>query len=158
MVKEIQLSNSNVVCLVDDEDYSILSRYTWRIDPKGYVVTNFCGTTVRIHRFILNPPKNAQVDHKNNKKWDNQKHNLRLATNTENQRNVPKTPRKTSSKYKGVHARKDREHRKDKWVARIAVDGKRIHLGYFNSEEEAALAYNNAAMKYFGEFANLNKL
>ncbi len=152
-MKEIKLSNSDVSCLVDDEDYPILSRYTWRIDPKGYIVTNFNGTTLRIHRLILNPPKNIQIDHKNNKKFDNQKHNLRLATNTQNQQNVLKTKRKTSSKYKGVHWRKDANI----WVARIAVNGKRIHLGFFGTELEAAKAYNEAAIGYFGEFANLNE-
>jgi hypothetical protein len=157
-MQPIYMSNSIYPAFVDDEDFPLLNRYTWHVDPKGYVVTSLFGTTVRLHRFILNAPKNMQVDHINGDKLNNTKTNLRLATNTQNQQNVPKTPRQTSSKFKGVHSRKDREHRKDKWVARIAVNGKRLHLGYFNSETEAALAYNEAAVKYFGEFANLNKL
>ena len=43
-----------------------------------------------------------------------------------------------------------------KWTAQIKVDGKHIHLGYFQSEKEAAKAYDKAALKYFGEFANPN--
>jgi hypothetical protein len=149
------MSNSIFPTFVDDEDFPLLNRYTWRIDPKGYVVTSLYGTTVRIHRFILNPPKNIQVDHINGDKLNNTKGNLRFATNTENQRNVPKiTSKITSSKYKGVHFRKDN----GKWSARIGVCGKRLSLGLHDSESEAAKAYNKAALEYFGEFAKLNEI
>jgi hypothetical protein len=151
-MKTIQVSNNENLVMVDDDDYSILSRYTWNIDPKGYVVTNLNKTTIRMHRFILNPPKDMQIDHINGIKHDNRKCNLRLATNTQNQRNVPKTKRKTSSKYKGVHWRKDM----NKWASRIACEGKRIYLGYYDDEIEAAKAYNIKALELFGEFAKLN--
>ena len=143
---------------VDSEDYPILSRYSWHLDAKGYVVTNFCGTTVRIHRLILNPSKDDQVDHKNRNKLDNQKGNLRLCDNTLNQANTVKREyvngRKTSSKYKGVHWRKDVK----KWNARLSHKNKRIALGFFDSEEDAARAYNEKALEVWGEFANINNI
>jgi hypothetical protein len=153
-MKTIQVSNNENLVMVDDEDYPILSRYTWNIDPKGYVVTNLNKTTIRMHRFILNPPKDMQIDHINGIKHDNRKCNLRLATNTQNQRNTFKRKRETSSKYKGVHWRKDM----GKWASRIAYEGKRIYLGYYDDETEAAEAYNMKALELFGEFANLNKI
>jgi hypothetical protein len=157
-MKPIYMSNSIFPTFVDDEDFPLLNRYTWRIDTKGYVVTGLCGTTVRLHRFILNPPKNIQIDHINGDKLNNTKTNLRFATNTENQRNVPKrktvNKKPTTSKYKGVHWKKEAR----KWIARIAVNKERIHLGQFNSEEEAAKAYNKAASIHFGEFAKLNQI
>jgi hypothetical protein len=157
-MKKIKLSNADDYTLVDDEDYPILSRYTWRKDPKGYAVTGFMGTTIRLHRFILNPPKDVQIDHVNCEKLDNRKSNLRKATNTENQRNVKKKTsvngRKMSSKYKGVNLRKCT----GKFIARISVNGERLFLGNFLTEEEAAHAYNEAAYIHFGEFARLNKV
>jgi hypothetical protein len=157
-MKPIYMSNSISPTFVDDEDFPLLNRYTWHVDPKGYVVTSLYGTTVRLHRFILNPPNNVQIDHINGDKLNNCKENLRLATNTENQRNVPKrkeiNKKPTSSKYKGVYFRKDAK----KWVARIAVDGERIHLGMYDNEEKAARMYNAWAKDYFGEFAVLNQI
>lgn len=62
--------------------------------------------------------------------------------------------KKTSSKYKGVHWRKDI----NKWVARISHRNKRIHLGCFDDEREAAKAYNEKALELWGEFARLNEI
>lgn len=139
---------------VDDEDYPILSRYAWHIDAKGYVVTSFANTTVRLHRMILNPHKKVQIDHKDNNKRNNQKFNLRPCDNSLNQMNTFKrvyaTP--TSSNYKGVHWKNS----EGKWQARIGHNNKRYHLGYHECEHEAAKAYNKRAIELFGEFAKLN--
>ncbi len=83
---------------------------------------------------------------------------MRLCTSADNSHNYSK-PRHyrgnpTSSIYKGVSWRP----RTKKWQARIRVDYKAIHLGYFNSEIEAAERYNEAAKEHFGEFAWLNKI
>jgi hypothetical protein len=155
-MKILALGNSAETALVDEEDFPILSRYSWRIDPKGYVVTGMCGTTVRLHRFILNPNKNVQLDHKNHNKLDNRKDNLREATNSQNQHNVPKTKRVTSSRYKGVHLRKDLKEKQ--WSARGSLGNKRVTLGYYLTEEEAAEAYNTFARENYGEFACLNEI
>lgn len=81
------------------------------------------------------------------------KKNCRWATFSENSMNRP-AYKKSTSKYKGVSKRKDRRH----FYATIKVKGTNIYLGSFLNEKEAALAYNEAAKKYHGEFATLNKV
>lgn len=97
------------------------------------------------------------IDHINNNTFDNRKINLRICTNNENQRNRRKLS-KASSKYKGVCFAKYTK----KWQASIEIrmDGKRnnIYLGQYYDEKDAAKAYNDAAIKYFGEFAKLNTI
>ena len=96
-------------------------------------------------------PRNL-IDHVNLVTSDNRWSNLRPASKMENQRNAK--PRGVSSKYKGINLRKDN----DLWRARISVGNKRIDLGSFECEHEAALVYNQAAIKYFGSYAWLNKV
>lgn len=94
-----------------------------------------------------------QVDHINNVKDDNRIVNLREATNAENSKNK-KAQVGGSSKYKGVCWYKS----SSKWSAQIRVNYKKIHLGHYDNEEEAALAYNKAALELFGEFAKINEI
>jgi hypothetical protein len=91
------------------------------------------------------------VDHINGNGLDNRKSNLRICTHQQNCENSRKR-KKSFSKYKGVYWSKNAK----KWVAQITIDGKSKHLGYFELEEDAAAAYDKAAVKYFGEFACLN--
>jgi hypothetical protein len=78
---------------------------------------------------------------------------LRLCMIKENSRNsIAKKSNKSG--YKGVMWRKNRL----KWISKINIDGKRFYLGTFENKTDAALAYNRAAEKYFGEFAYLNKI
>jgi len=104
-----------------------------------------------MHREMMNAPAGMLVDHRNGDNLDNRRSNLRLATPTENSCNRRK---KTggSSRYKGVTFNR----RSGKWFARIRIHGKCIFLGTFESEVEAARAYDAAAKKYHGEFACLN--
>lgn len=88
------------------------------------------------------------VDHINGNGLDNRRVNLRLATSLQNQGNSRKR-RNASSYYKGVSWYKPLK----KWRAQIKVDKHVIHLGYFVSEEEAAIVYQEAAIAHFGEFA-----
>lgn len=97
-------------------------------------------------------PKNS-LDHINGVYSDNKWENLREATYSQN--NFNKTSYKnSSSKYKGVSYHK----RKNKWAARVTVNKQSNFLGYFDSEEEAALAYNKQAIKLHGEYAKLNEV
>lgn len=87
------------------------------------------------------------VDHRDHNGLNNKRSNLRVATNGQNQAN-----RRTSAQYRGIF--KDRS---GKWVARIRQPvGKREYLGYFSDPEEAARAYDRAAVRIHGEFALLN--
>jgi hypothetical protein len=89
------------------------------------------------------------VDHINGNGLDNRDENLRLATNSQNQMNSRKRSG-TSSRYKGVSLQRKR------WRAQIKLDGKLIYLGMFDTEEQAAMAYDYAAIELFGEFSRIN--
>lgn len=120
----------------------------------GYWEVCLKGITYKAHRIIYLlqnkiSPGNFIIDHANGKK---DIFNLRLADHVQNCHNRGKCKSKTSSKYKGVYWSKQRQ----KWKARIYVNKKQIWLGYFKKENDAALAYNKAALKYLGNFAFLN--
>jgi hypothetical protein len=112
---------------------------------------------LKVHRlvaleFLPNPNNKPTVDHIDNKAiLNNTIHNLRWATRGEQGGNRSKRLN-TSSQYKGVSWNKYNS----KWCASIKIRAKKIHLGYFKNEEEAALSYNKKAMEYFGEFSKLN--
>src|SRR5438046_10138236 len=93
------------------------------------------------------------VDHINGYPIDNTTRNLRIVTSVQNHHNRRKNKKNTSSKYKGVTWDK----KSSVWRAQITNNKKHIHLRFFNTEEEAAKPYNEAAKKYFGEYARLNE-
>ena len=155
MTKEIPLSNSDKKVLVDDCLFEWLSKWTWYLCSKGYAVRGFRfgekTQHVRMHRAILQVPSSEiHIDHRDDNRLNNQMSNLRLATRAQNifNRYAPKG----TSKYKGVHWRKSAK----KWCAEITMNRKKIRLGCFSDEVEAAKAYDEAARKYQGEFARPN--
>lgn len=152
---EIPLTNSDKVALIDDEDYERVSQYKWFLNEE-YVFSTNRKDRKKLHRFIINNyDKTVVVDHINHNKLDNRKCNLRVCSVKENTRNHKKYGFKTAtSKYIGVHW--DKEHKK--WRACITSNYKVMALGRFDSELEAAKAYNEAALKYFGEYANVNNI
>lgn len=101
----------------------------------------------------MGTPKGMDTDHIDGNKLNNQKTNLRIATRTENARNQ-RPVRGGSSQYKGVGWHKAA----NKWRADIRINGELKYLGLFTDEIQAAKSYNEAATKYFGEFAQINKL
>jgi hypothetical protein len=101
-------------------------------------------------------PKGFLVDHMNGDKLDNRRSNLRLATRGDNEANKRKRRGTTTSKYKGVT--KINDGRQKCWRVSITVDTKQIKVGTFYSEDEAAKAYNKAALEQWGEFAHLNEV
>lgn len=123
------------------------------INSRGYYTVFFKGRLYLLHRLAYalyngeHPLRN--VDHINGITYDNRIQNLRLASQLENVRNSRKSHANTSG-VKGVYWFKTRR----KWVSRIEVLGKRHHLGYFDTIEEAAEVRRAAAEKYHGEFAN----
>lgn len=145
--------------LVDSEDFKHLNQWKWHVNASGgYVVRgehiNGIYKSIRMHRLIMNTPKELQVDHINGNKIDNRKINLRNCNNQQNASNIPKRTLNKSG-YKGVcyfsHGKRIK-----RWLARIKVNYKTYRLGYFLTKEQAALAYDDAAKKHFGEFAKLN--
>ena len=134
--------------LVDDEDFEVLSRFSWHLGTDGYAVAN-----VSMHRLVHNPPKGKWVDHKDGHRLNNTRGNLRLCTSKENSKNLHKSKnRKYSSVYIGVCWKQAQQ----KWLAQVKVNKRSTHIGYFDNEHHAALARDLWARDLNGEFANLN--
>jgi len=158
MTKAIALTRGKFA-LVDDEDYDWLMQWKWNYHSDGYATRMSGGRLNRqkilMHRVIMNAPDNTEVDHINDEGQtdglDNRRRNLRICLHSENQRNRGKQQNNTSG-FKGVsyHVRGKR------WYAQIQVNSKKIHVGYYDTPEEAARAYDKAAKQYFGEFTWLN--
>lgn len=152
-----------LTALVDAADFEELSKHRWSAKKDHntwyaarYVyVGKYKGTTITMHQQLLGA---KGVDHRDGNGLNNQRANLRLASAQQNAHNSRKCARKTSSKYKGVWWRSSRR----KWAATITipnsngVPARRKTLGHFLNEEKAALAYDQAAVALFGEFAKLN--
>lgn len=138
---------------MDSVDYEEVSKYAWHVCDTKDSRTHYAGNNNLglLHRFLLNARPDEQVDHINGNGLDNRRINLRLCSNEQNQYNRP-VPSNNSSGYKGVSFHK---HTK-KWRATIGYEGKHKHIGYFDSVEEAAKAYDSAAIELYGEFARLN--
>lgn len=156
MTREIQLTQ-NKVTLVDDSDFEYLNRYKWYF-KEGYAARSAwisakkCQQTVWMHHIIIKVLPGLEIDHINGNGCDNRRSNLRLCTHKQNSRSCEKHTRNASSKYKGVCWYKKQR----KWRAYIQTAREFIHLGYFDVENDAAHAYNVAALNYFGEFAKPN--
>jgi hypothetical protein len=167
MSASIPLSRG-LVAIVDDEDLTDLSRDKWYARPgsgteyaKRQTYVDGRARTESMHSRIMRPPAGMIVDHINHDGLDNRRSNLRVATYEQNARNKVSL-RLKSGDLKGA-SWDDSARRKYKWAARIYAgpvggNGKRgrIRLGYFATEEEAALAYDVAAREHFGEFAFCN--
>ena len=145
---EVQLSCGSVY-KIDKEFRVLFETVKWYKGHYGYLTFNN-PMPKRFHRVIMDCPKGMVVDHINRDVTDNRKCNLRVTTQKSNSRNKESQ----TGKYKGVswsnHAKK--------WRSVINVEGKPIHLGYYKTELEAAIAYNDAVEIYFDEYAYRNVL
>lgn len=148
-MKQIPLTQG-AVALVDDGDYArLITIGNWSLSNRGYAVHYSKPKNLYMHRLLLAAPPHLQVDHIDRDKCNNQRHNLRFATRSENQANKG-VQVNNSSGYKGV------TFHHGKWQARIRYQGQRIHLGRFESAKEAALIYDAASRALYGDFAGLN--
>ncbi len=153
MAKKIELTQGYQV-VVDDEDYESLATHNW------YPYKSQCGIvyavtshSVRMHRVIMGLHKGDKklIDHRNDNGLDNQKSNLRICTYRQNVQNKRKQ-KAIQSGHKGVSWNTSNK----KWRSRIYANGKSVHLGLFTDVIEAAKTYDQAATRYFGEFARQN--
>lgn len=149
-MKQIPLTQGKFA-LVDDEDFEFLMQWKWHFE-RGYSC-NKSEKKIYMHNLINKTPTKMQTDHIDGNKLNNTKENLRTCSASQNSMNSKKIILKTS-KYKGVYFFK----RDKNWAAKIMLDRKSIFLGHFSLEIDAAKAYNDAAIKYFGKFARLNDL
>lgn len=149
------------VVLIDRADLELVSRYTWRVirhprTGKLYASATNSGTRIMMHRLIAQTPEGLDTDHRDGDGLNNCRSNLRPATRSQNNANRRKhsshAGKPTTSQFKGVHW--DREKRK--WRATIRVNGKQKRLGRFDSEIEAAKAYDEALIAQWGEHARPN--
>lgn len=154
-MKYIKLTRGEFA-MVDDEDFERVNQHRWwcwsyKKCAKKYAVTRMkgCGIRISMHRFVL-PHDLPQTDHENGNGLDNQKRNLRPCDRIRNGRN--RNIQNHSSKFKGVSFLK----RTKKWLAYIRVNKRLIRLGNFKNEIDAGMAYDKAALKYFGEFSRTN--
>lgn len=156
-MREIKLTQGKVA-LVDDADYEKLIKLKWRAKKMGanyYAYHSYRENgkifSINMHRTIAGLSKENQliVDHINHNGLDNRRENLRVCNYNQNGANRRKQCG-TKSAYKGL------AFHVGKWQASIKVNYKNIYLGRFNTEIEAAKAYDAASIKFFGTFANLN--
>ena len=154
------LSSNGYEILVDSIDYDYVSKFTWWVHKREFGIANIRrwakvngrGINIILSRELLQAPKGVFVDHINRNPLDNRRTNLRLASPGENSRNRKKSLNK-KCKYKGVYP----NNRGKPWRVSIRLNGKHIHVGCFDTQEEGALAYNEASRKYHGEFGCINE-
>ena len=154
-MKTIPLSRGKFA-LVDDEDYEYLNQWKWHISHYGYAErtqhmpssrANQKFKSIRMHRLIMDAPKNLQVDHIDGSRTNNVRSNLRLCLSGENTRNQ-KVRATSRSGYKGVSWHPGAR----KWMVRVGTR----YFGLHDDAGEAAKVYNHWAVVLFGEFARLN--
>lgn len=155
MSKEIPLTGKRgrgKFAIVDDCDFERVAPYLWHIDTEGYARTHINRQVAKLHRYIMNALPGQIVDHANGNVLDNRRCNLRFATKGQNKMNA-NCHKNSIVGVKGVSQRET-----GKYQARIQSGGKQVHIGCFFTLRAAAQAYNDAAIKAFGEYALLNDL
>jgi hypothetical protein len=143
-------TNTNKIFYFDSEDFDKIKDLPWYENSYGYITSNKNKKNISLSRFLMNYNGKLQIDHIDVDKLNNKKSNLRIATPDIQSKNKKKSQKKKySSIYKGVCLTKT-----GKWRASIKSNYKYIHIGMFDTEEEAALAYNKVALKL--GFDNIN--
>lgn len=167
-MRKIKLTQ-NKVALVDNADYDYLNQWKWcasysgsifyalrAVRPSGFSSSGERRRNLYMHRVILGLKfgDRKQIDHIDGNGLNNQRSNLRFCSQLQNNQNRRKRQTGAISDYKGVNKCPNSPN----WNAHIRFNGKKRHLGCFELEKDAAVAYNKAALKYFREFARPNIL
>ena len=158
-MKEIELTYGKAT-QVDDDVYEELKIYNWYAvegQSTWYAARwdSIACRPIYMHRQILSCKKKEIGDHKDGNGLNNQGDNLRKCSGTQNNANQG-SHKGSTSKYRGVRHVPQCSRRP--WISSIQCQGKWQVLGYFTTEFEAALAYNQKAIELFGEFARLNEI
>lgn len=131
----------------DIEDYELIKDICWLVDKDGRVSGRKDGKTIRLHKLITGTGKDVVIDHINCNARDNRKSNLRVSDKQTNGIN------RMCNKNNKLGAKGVCITKSGKYSARIAMNGKEIYLGSYETIEEAKQARYEAEVKYFGEFA-----
>jgi hypothetical protein len=141
--------------LVDPDDLERTRRRKWHVGSGGYVrstrwVLGGGGAveTTLLHRFVLDAPAGAIVDHINGDKLDNRRENLRIVTAQVNQANRKRLNRNNTSGARGVVRRNGL---RKPWRAQLYASGRVVHLGYFATRDEAVAARHAGELEHYGE-------
>lgn len=152
------IDRNNEICakaIIDIEDIDKVKNIKWHrsdLQRNTYYCTSNNRDYRRLHRLILGiTDPNIFIDHINHNGLDNRKENLRICTNQENIQNCL-TPKNNKSGCKGVYWSKDR----NKWTVQVSINHKTKYIGRYDSYEEAVKARKEAALEYYGQFANEN--
>lgn len=133
--------------VVDSDDAPALRQYSWCVSKTGYAVARINGKVIKLHRYLLNPSPKLVVDHINGNKLDNRRENLRVCQQSRNSKNVSIKPSNTSG-FPGIRKLPD-----GKFNVRITVDRKGMHVGNFETIEQAIAARIKAESEHYGEYA-----
>jgi hypothetical protein len=150
LVQKTGVNYKKYFALIDAEDYDLISKYNWSIDHYGYVTARIDNVKTKMHVYLIGKLDGKEIDHINGIKTDNRRSNLRHVTRSQNRMNTD-SRKNTSSKFKGVSWHKAG----GKWHMQIH-NGNTRYTKLCNSEQEAALLYNEKAKEIFGNFAKLN--
>lgn len=159
-IKISSIKYPGLCALVDDEDFGKVSGFKWHVRVYNRSMYAYAKAIVGdkhyidMHRLLMMPKSSQQVDHIDHNGLNNQKINLRVCSANQNKRNTL-IPLSNTSGFKGVHYRRGLLK---PWRVKIEFNKKQIYGGYFSTKEEAAIKYNQMAVKYFGEFAYLNSV
>lgn len=144
---------AGLVAIVDADVHHWARHFVWQLSANGYVYSS-AARGMTLHRIVMGDLEGMDVDHANRDKLDNRRQNLRVATRSQNMANTNGHLQRFS-KYKGV-TRVTKAGSAKPWTASLFVNYKRLYLGVFETEEQAAIAYDIAATEHKGQFARLN--
>lgn len=160
---ELKLTQ-NKTSLIDDDDWELVSKYKWHAlckEGRWYARTklriNGKWIGLEMQKLIMGvpigSPRNDLVDHRDGDGLNNRKENLRRCTKSQNMMNRGRQANNKTG-FKGVFWDK----REQRFAAKICTDKKTVFLGQFKDVEQAACAYNIAALKHHGEFSYQNRI